>query len=70
MEDKQKLVQFAIIFSLLSKGKSMTDYEDFQPLFKFLKLWSIPKKHWSDGASWEMVEHINHEVKKMIKVVV
>jgi hypothetical protein len=38
MEDKEKLVQFAIVFNLLSKGKPMIDYEDFQPLFKFLKL--------------------------------
>jgi len=29
MEDKWKFVQFAIIFSLLSKGKPMTNYEDF-----------------------------------------
>jgi hypothetical protein len=50
MEDKQKLVQFATIFNLLSKGKSMTNYEDFQHLFKFFKLWSIPKKHWFDGV--------------------
>jgi len=29
MEDKQKLVQFATIFNLLSKGKPMINYEDF-----------------------------------------
>jgi len=45
IEDKEKLVQFAIVFNLLSKGKPMIDYEDFQPLFKFLKLWSMPRKH-------------------------
>ncbi len=64
MEDKQKLVQFATIFSLLSKGKSMTNYEDFQLLFKFLKLLSIPKKNWYDGVGLEMAKHIDHEVRK------
>jgi hypothetical protein len=29
MEDKWKLVQFATIFSLLSKGKPMIDYDHF-----------------------------------------
>jgi hypothetical protein len=33
MEEKWKLVQFSIIFSLLSKGKPMIDYEDFLPFF-------------------------------------
>jgi hypothetical protein len=29
----------------------------------------MPKKHWSDGVGWEMVEHIDHEVKKMTKII-
>jgi hypothetical protein len=29
MEDKQKLIQFAIVSGLLNKGKPMTNYEDF-----------------------------------------
>jgi hypothetical protein len=37
MEDKQKFIQFAIVFNLLTKGKPMTSHEDFKPLFKFLK---------------------------------
>jgi hypothetical protein len=37
MEDKQNLVQFAIVFNLLNKGKPMTNYEDFLCLFKFLR---------------------------------
>jgi hypothetical protein len=36
MEDKQKFIQFAIAFNLLIKGKPMTSYEDFKPLFEFL----------------------------------
>jgi hypothetical protein len=42
----------------------MTNYEDFQLLFKFLKLLSIPKKHWYDGVGLEMAKHIDHEVRK------
>jgi hypothetical protein len=45
MEDMRKLVQFVIVFNLLSKGKPMTNYEDFQPLHEFLKLQFNPKKH-------------------------
>ncbi len=37
MDDKRKLVQFAYVVSLLSKIKPITIYEDFQPLFEFLK---------------------------------
>jgi hypothetical protein len=36
MEHKQKLIQFAIVFNLLTKNKPMTSYEDFKHLFKFL----------------------------------
>jgi hypothetical protein len=35
----------------------MIDYEDFKPLFEFLKLRFILKKHWTDVASWEMAKH-------------
>jgi hypothetical protein len=37
MENKRRLVHFASIFSLLSKGKPMINHEDFKHLFKFLK---------------------------------
>jgi len=70
VEDKKKFVQFAFILSLLGKGKLMIDYEDFKPLFKFLKLRFIPKKHWIDGAHWEMAKHINNEMKKAIKTII
>lgn len=33
IENKWKFVQFATIFSLLNKGKPMTNYEDLLPLF-------------------------------------
>jgi len=70
VEDKKKLVQFAFILTLLSKGKPMIDYEDFKPLFEFLKFQFIPKKHWIDGVHWEMAKHINNEMKKAIKTII
>ncbi len=70
MEDKGKLVQLTIVFSLFSKGKSMTNYEGFQPSYEFLKFRSNPKKRWSNGAGWEIVEHIQNEVIKVTKLAV
>jgi hypothetical protein len=58
VENKQKLVQFVIVFNLLNKGKSMKNHEDFQVLFKFLRPQFVPQKH------------IIHELRKMTKVVV
>jgi hypothetical protein len=30
----------------------------------------MPRKHWYDRVCWEMVEHTDHEVRKMTKVVI
>jgi hypothetical protein len=48
----------------------MIDYEYFQPLFKLLKFWYIPQKHWFDGASLKMANTHSHEMEKIIKDVV
>ncbi len=40
----------------------MVDYEDFKPLFSFLKLKKNPKKHWSDMVKWEIVEYVHNQV--------
>jgi hypothetical protein len=37
MKDTHKFIKFFIAFNLLSKGKPMTNYEHFQPLFGFSK---------------------------------
>ncbi len=37
-------------------------------MFKFLKPQFVPKKYWSNGASWKMAKHIDHEVRKTTKV--
>jgi len=43
--NKKKVIQFTLIFMLFSKGKPMVNYEDFKPLYDFLKLKKNPKKH-------------------------
>jgi hypothetical protein len=45
----------------------MTKSEDFESLYEFLKLWSNPKKHWSDKVSWEIAKYIQIEVLKASK---
>ncbi len=39
-------------------------------MYEFLKLQSLPKKHWFDGASWEITKYIQAEVLKVTKLVV
>jgi hypothetical protein len=72
MEDKWKFVEFATIFNLLSKGKPMINYEDFQPLYQFLKFRTNPTnlKHLSNGANWEITNYIQNQVLKATKLVV
>jgi hypothetical protein len=70
MEDKQKLVQFITIFNLLNKNKPMINYKYFKPLYEFLKLWSNPKKHYSDGFGWEIVKQIQNEIIKTTKHII
>ncbi len=72
VDDKWKFVQFATIFNLLNKGKPMINYEDFQPLYEFIKFRSNPTnlKHLSTGASWEITKYIQNEVLKATKLVV
>ncbi len=72
VKDKWKFVQFATIFKLLNKGKPMINYEDFQPLYEFLKFQSNPKnlKHLSNVASWEITKYIQNQVLKATKLAV
>lgn len=54
MENKWKLVQFAIVSILLNKSKPMTNYQDFLSIYEFVKFWFNPKKHWHNGVGWEV----------------
>jgi hypothetical protein len=42
---RKKVIQFVSFFMLFSKGKPMTNYEDFRHFYDFLKLKSNLKKH-------------------------
>jgi hypothetical protein len=50
----------------------MINYEDFQPLYEFLKFQSNPMnlKHLSNGANWEITKYIQNQVLKATKLVV
>ncbi len=43
---KKKLVQFAICFHMISKGKPMTDYENMSKLLQFFDVKDFPRTHW------------------------
>lgn len=48
----------------------MFKYEALWPLFQFMKVKILPKKHWSDAYGWEMGEYIDAQVLKALKVIV
>ncbi len=43
--NRKKVIQFALVFMLFNKREPMIDHEDFRPLYDFLKLKNILKKH-------------------------
>jgi hypothetical protein len=45
---KKKLVQFILIYHLLSKGRAMTNFEGLKNLFIVFKVKHILKKHWTN----------------------
>ncbi len=57
---KRKVIQFAFVFMLFNKGKPMTKYEDFKPLFSFWKLKKNLKNHQSDTTRWEITKHVHN----------
>jgi hypothetical protein len=38
------------------QGRPMTDYVFAEQLFQDLNVPHYPKKHWSEGSGWEIVE--------------
>lgn len=60
--EKKKLVQFTLLFHLLSHDRPMIDYKESQKLFAQLKVPNTPKKHWGDNLGWEMVESMNEVI--------
>jgi hypothetical protein len=48
----------------------MTDYKYLKPLYEFLKLKNIPKKHGNDSLGWQIAKHLHNQVLITIEVVV
>lgn len=57
-ERRRKLVQFRAVFFLLQHGRPMSDFTDFKEFFEILCVPEVPKKYWSAGLGWEMVDHL------------
>jgi hypothetical protein len=58
-ERKRKLVQFRLLFWILSQGRPMSDFEDSRELFQQLQVPDCPRKHWSAFAGWDMAESMS-----------
>lgn len=61
-ERARKRQQFATVLHILQEGRPMLEYQALQPLFTFLGVPKMPKRHWSDGAGWELAECLYHQV--------
>ena len=68
-ERARKQIQFATILHLLYKGRPMLEYTTLHPLFSFLGVPKLPKKHWSDGVGWELAECLYKQVQAKTKAV-
>ena len=55
-ERKRKLVQFRLLFWILSQGRPMSDYEVCRDLFQQIQVPDCPKKHWSIIAGRDMAD--------------
>jgi hypothetical protein len=51
LKQRQKYVQFVVIFHLLTHGHPMFDYESLKELFQLLKVKFVPQKHWTHGLN-------------------
>jgi hypothetical protein len=58
-EKKHKLVQFRLLFWILSQGHPMSDFEASRELFLQLSVPNCPKKHWSASSGWEMADSMS-----------
>lgn len=66
-ERARKRLQFATILHLLQEGRPMLEYAALLPLFTFLNVPKLPKRHWSDSAGWDLAECLHHQVKLKTK---
>jgi hypothetical protein len=40
----------------------MVEYEALKPLYEYLMVKNMPKKHWSGAYGWEIGKHIQLQV--------
>ena len=67
---KQKEVQMAIVFHLLSFGQPVVEYEHMKGLLEQLGCPKLPLKHWFDSSGWELVKNLYNIVQRYTKLVV
>ena len=63
----RKQIQFATILHLLQEGRPMLEYAALFPLFTFLGVPKLPRKHWSNGSSWKLAECLYRQVQTKTK---
>jgi hypothetical protein len=61
-ERRKKLVQFRLLFHLLSIGRPMMDFSNSRELLQQLEVPECPKKYWSKGSNWQMAERMANVV--------
>jgi hypothetical protein len=64
---RNKIVQCATIFHLLSHRNLMFEYETFKELFSILKVKNNLKKHWTNGSGWGMAKAMHDVVLTSIR---
>jgi len=69
-DKRKKIVQFALIFHLLSHDYLMTKYTTMETLFVYLNLFKNSIKHWSNGYRWEMLNCMSEQVLKQIQTTI
>jgi hypothetical protein len=65
-----KIQQFAIVFHFLEQDKSMLEYEAIQPIFTFLGVPQMPKKHCKDTSEWTIAEFLHQQVTNKAREVI
>jgi hypothetical protein len=58
-ERQHKLVQFRLLFWILSQGRPMSDFEACRELFMQLSVPHCPRKHWSASSGWDMADSMS-----------
>jgi hypothetical protein len=67
-DKRKKIMQFALIFHLLSHGHPMTKYTTMQTLFVELNVPNNHMKHWFHGFGWEMTNCMFEQVLNKLKL--